>query len=349
MDNPTKRDVKQHIRNRWKRLKHVTKFSKDFHKEILTNMKKDTLIKSIYKKSQQDKFNYIINPQCIVDSNDRTLVHLTQLNNDNNAIEKATQAVEHYYFHLIKEDPSHRSTAFWRDLVEHFGAYISYNPFPYTSSDMASSHNLNHLKCVNVLIKNLIPLSESVNKFIRDDYRSLYEKLGKLSLGPFVPKPFGIFPMMAINFNTISDYHWDKMDEANSLCIIVPLGDFEGGELHFPQLKIVVKLKSGQAIAFPSRLLLHGNFSITKGIRYSLVYYVHAGFFRESYKNKHSKKNVKNQDLFKAPQNLPKVQFTEAKNEQIKMPPVSLDTRRKYVDLSRARRGLKAEDPISNN
>ncbi len=37
-------------------------------------------------------------------------------------------------------------------------------------------------------------------------------------------KSFGIFPMIAINFNVIGK------DEPNGLCFLVALGDFEGGE-----------------------------------------------------------------------------------------------------------------------
>jgi len=85
--------------------------------------------------------------------------------------------------------------------------------------------------------------------------------------------------MVAVNFNTISDYHWDEHDEPNSLCCLVALGDFEGGELCFPQLQIIVPLRPRQVVAFSSRLLLHGNFPVTRGIRHSIVYFVHSTFF----------------------------------------------------------------------
>ena len=87
-----------------------------------------------------------------------------------------------------------------------------------------------------------------------------------------MPRAFGIFPTIAINFNAISNYHWDSNDNLDGLCFLVTLGDFEGGELCFPQLQIVIKLKSGQIVAFSSCLLLYGNLLITKGIRFSIVY-----------------------------------------------------------------------------
>ncbi|KAF0552242.1 calnexin independence factor cif1 [Gigaspora margarita] len=122
-------------------------------------------------------------------------------------------------------------------------------------------------------------LSESINQFLQEYYIDLYMKLSKLSWGPFAPRAFGVFPMIAINFNTISDYHWDDHDEPNSLCVLVALGDFEGGELCFPQLQVVVHLRPGQVVAFASCLLLHENFTVTKGIRHSIVYFVYDTFF----------------------------------------------------------------------
>ncbi|CAG8606353.1 18211_t:CDS:2, partial [Racocetra persica] len=68
--------------------------------------------------------------------------------------------------------------------------------------------------------------------------------------GLFALKLFGVFLMIAINFNTTSDYHWDEHDAANSLCILVVLGDYKGGELCFSQLQIVVHLWPEQIINF---------------------------------------------------------------------------------------------------
>ena len=102
-----------------------------------------------------------------------------------------------------------------------------------------------------------------MNRFLQDNYKNMYEKLSELKWGPFAPKSFGIFPMIAINFNTISDYHWDEHDELNSLCCLVALGDFDGGQLCFPQLQIVIPLRPGQIVAFSFRFLMHKNFPVT--------------------------------------------------------------------------------------
>lgn len=220
---------------------------------------------------------YLKQSECVTDNEGRTLVHLEAINNFN-AVEKAAKAINNYYFHTL-DNPSHRSKHFWENMVEHFGAYTLYTTLPYASSDIASSHNVNHQGCVNNLLQDLLPLSGCVNKFFEDYYEELYTKLKGLSWGPFAPRSFGVFPMIAINYNVISDFHWDEHDEPNSLCCLVALGDFTGGELYFPQLDIVVPLRPGQLVVFSSRLLLHGNFPVTRGIRHSIVYFVHSGFF----------------------------------------------------------------------
>jgi hypothetical protein len=91
--------------------------------------------------------------------------------------------------------------------------------------------------------------------------------------------------MIAINFNTLSNYHWDKLDAPNCLCCLVPLGNFQGGELYFPQLHTLIPLQPGKVVIFSSHYLLHGNFRLTdeaNNIRHSIVYFIHNNFFHEN-------------------------------------------------------------------
>ena len=150
--------------------------------------------------------------------------------------------------------------------------------------------------------------------------------------------------MIAINFNTISDFHWDEKDEENCFCILITLGDYEGDKLCFPQLNLIIPLKPGQILLFRSRLLLHGNCILTKGIRHSIVYHLHKVMIKQGQsmikkiyddfekkiernnKGKIIDKNPK-QNLFKAPQNLPIKKFTKPKSFQTKME-LSNDQRR---------------------
>ncbi|RIB24233.1 hypothetical protein C2G38_2169140 [Gigaspora rosea] len=196
---------------------------------------------------------------------------------DVDAINKATEAINHYYFHTLA-DPSHRSKSFWKNFVEHFGV-------------------------------------------------NLYEKLSMLKWDPFAPRPFGVFPMIAINYNTISDYHWDKNDKPNSLCCLVALGDFKGG------------------------------------IRNSVVYFVNSSFFhhlrnftqeyqdlkngidRDADGNRVYKK-IRRQNLEVASKLNKETRLLKPKLSQVKIPPQSSDCRRGRIDLSRARNGLSAESNL---
>ena len=70
---------------------------------------------------------------------------------------KATNAVNNYYYHIL-EHPSHQNNEFWENFIEHFGTYTLYNVLPYTSSNIASSHNMEHQQaCANNLLCDLIP------------------------------------------------------------------------------------------------------------------------------------------------------------------------------------------------
>ncbi|RHZ70235.1 hypothetical protein Glove_274g41 [Diversispora epigaea] len=111
----------------------------------------------IKKREQLVKFQYIVKPECVTDTNGRSLIHLEELNNPN-AITKATDTINHYYFHTLNYS-SHRSNNFWENFIKHFGVYIRNNLLPFTSSNTASSHNVEHQECVNILLRNLDPLS----------------------------------------------------------------------------------------------------------------------------------------------------------------------------------------------
>ena len=50
------------------------------------------------------------------------------------------------------------------------------------------------------------------------------------------------------------------------------LGNFKGGELTFPELKLVIYVKQGQVVAFKSNIFVYGNLPVITGIRYSLVF-----------------------------------------------------------------------------
>ena len=59
---------------------------------------------------------------------------------------------------------------------------------------------------------------------------------------------------------------------------------FKRGELSFPELKLVIHVKQGQAVAFRSNILVHGNLPVITGIRHSLVFYIHNTLIKQKRK-----------------------------------------------------------------
>ncbi|RHZ86401.1 hypothetical protein Glove_51g30 [Diversispora epigaea] len=131
-----------------------------------------------YRSTRLESFTYpksahcLVNPGCIVNQNNQILIHLENIDNTNILLH-TTNAVNTYYYHMVN-DEKHRSESFWRDLTKHYGAYRLYTDLLYTSFNSASSHNTDHQSCVDELIRSLVPLSNFVNKFIQDNYNSMY-------------------------------------------------------------------------------------------------------------------------------------------------------------------------------
>ncbi|RHZ71770.1 hypothetical protein Glove_253g25 [Diversispora epigaea] len=171
------------------------------------------------------------------------------------------------------------------NLIENFGCYTDSSNKPYVTANTTFTHCLEHQKCVQELIQGLQPLFDAVNNYFDVTYPVLYAKMKKLDLGPNVPKSFGAFPTVSINFNCISQFHKDLKDHHNILCVVCPLGIFKGTHLVFPELKLAVEIKQGQAIAFRSNLLIHENLPVI-GTRHSVVFYIHNSTIKQKQKFK---------------------------------------------------------------
>lgn len=225
-------------------------------------------------------FKHVFEPQHFKNSFGETMVDFFELTDSKIAKDTFT-VVDEYYRHTL-DNSSHQSDHFKKDFAEHFGSFTCSNNEPYTTSDMASSHCFDHQKCVQKLIEGLQPLSNDVNDYFKDKHSQLYTKMEKLDLGPNVPKSFRHFPTIAINYNTISNFHRDIKDHPNSLCVVCPLGSFEGGQLVFPELKLIIHAKQGQAIAFRSHILIHGNLNVFSANRHSVVFFIHSTCIKQT-------------------------------------------------------------------
>lgn len=76
------------------------------------------------------------------------------------------------------------------------------------------------------------------------------------------------FAGYVLNINVCTKIHQDLMDA--KICVVIALGDFEGGELVLEEPGIVINLKNGEGVAFNSRRITHLNL-LYRGTRMSLV------------------------------------------------------------------------------
>ena len=80
--------------------------------------------------------------------------------------------------------------------------------------------------------------------------------------------PVHPFLSLVINLNVTTIGHRDKQDKG--LCVVLALGDFEGGDLCLYEPGLVLSLQNGHFVAFPSNRVTHVNLHVT-GRRASIV------------------------------------------------------------------------------
>ncbi|CAG8582719.1 13236_t:CDS:2 [Gigaspora rosea] len=314
------------------------------------------------KNAESEEFEgyyHVFNPQCFRNSFDEVVVDFFDLVKPTGE-EDTIAVVDKYYSHnLNKDNKLHKSKEFKKGLVEHFGAFTGNNNEPYTTANTASNHCSEHRKCVRELISGLQPLSNAVNSYLQETYPALYTKMAKLDLGPNVPKSFGAFPTIAINFNVISQFHRDLKDHRNTLCVVCPLGIFKGGQLMFPELKLIIHAREGQAITFRSNILVHGNLPVIAGIRHSVVFFIHATSIKQNRKfgtlfrntdpdnsdseiNDHMNNNKLGASKKRTKQNKKRSKTSKSGSRSRKVK----NSRRSYLDLEPAKKGLPAKYKI---
>jgi hypothetical protein len=76
------------------------------------------------------------------------------------------------------------------------------------------------------------------------------------------------FTGIVVNFCVSTDGHRDTTDIL--LCVVIPFGRWEGGELVLHELGLVLKLHPGDVVVFPSGKITHFNLHFT-GERGSVV------------------------------------------------------------------------------
>jgi hypothetical protein len=98
----------------------------------------------------------------------------------------------------------------------------------------------------------------------------IYQELGiYCQMLPFnANTPSYPFAGFVLNFCVSTSGHRDLMDKR--ICVVIPFGVWQGGEICLYELGLVIKLKAGDIVVFPSCDITHFNLHFS-GLRGSLV------------------------------------------------------------------------------
>jgi hypothetical protein len=105
-----------------------------------------------------------------------------------------------------------------------------------------------------------------LGKHLPEEYDSIQLLLEDLPLQDRPPTyPFGGF---VLNIQVCTNGHVDEFDD--TICLVIPFGDYEGGGLVLWEPGLVIDLRQGDLIFFPSSKITHFNLHFS-GFRGSLV------------------------------------------------------------------------------
>jgi hypothetical protein len=76
------------------------------------------------------------------------------------------------------------------------------------------------------------------------------------------------FPGFVLNIQVCTEAHVDANDD--TICVVIPFGPYEGGELVLYEAGLVLEIQEGDILIFPSYCLTHFNLHFT-GVRGSVV------------------------------------------------------------------------------
>lgn len=106
-----------------------------------------------------------------------------------------------------------------------------------------------------------------IKQRLPEHFESLSEVYEALPFEPMFAPPYP-FSKLVVNTGAQTEGHTDPKDDG--LCVVIPFGEWEGGELCLYQPGLVLELQPGDVVAFPSDRIAHFNLEIS-GRRGSLV------------------------------------------------------------------------------
>ncbi|KAL6074266.1 hypothetical protein QOT17_004295 [Balamuthia mandrillaris] len=82
--------------------------------------------------------------------------------------------------------------------------------------------------------------------------------------------PISPFATVVVNVDFAVEPHRNKNDYKEGLAVVIPLGDFTGGQLFFPEINVTVNTQPGDVVAFRSARLTHSVLPYV-GTRHSVI------------------------------------------------------------------------------
>ena len=88
------------------------------------------------------------------------------------------------------------------------------------------------------------------------------------------------FQSWVLNLNAATKAHRDKKD--CGLCLVIPVGLFEGGELCMVETGLVLEVKSGDIVIFPSPDITHFNLHYKGKLIYCCIFVLFSHYMPRS-------------------------------------------------------------------
>ncbi|KAG2339465.1 hypothetical protein BDR05DRAFT_891659, partial [Suillus weaverae] len=143
---------------------------------------------------------------------------------------------------------------------------------PYASKDI-----IEHQELYNNVQATFSELFEWLEHVMKTHLPEEYEVIVKLSqnLPGGECSPVAPFLSLVINLNVTTEAHRDRFDK--DLCLVLPIGEFKGGALVQFEQGLVLELRCGDFVIFPSNDTTHFNLHY-EGKRASFVLHTDKGF-----------------------------------------------------------------------
>lgn len=110
-----------------------------------------------------------------------------------------------------------------------------------------------------------------ISQVIQQHLPEYYERMVTMKRHWRFPFSWGLWQMLAYNVNMPSKIHKDTFDDKDGICIIIPVGDFLGGDITLNEFNLDFQCLFGDILALSSAKYIHSNQKVSFGYRNSIV------------------------------------------------------------------------------